>query len=286
MKKIAVTIIFSILLIASTISANAVFEKNETESVSFLDGVATWNVGDSWTYDVDDFTAHYEQGGQMIHFEGTIDDFVLTVADVGQNTYTVDFTGKLDCGYAIYLSASNGLIVYLIGNMKPTTTRMQGSIVFTKSNLQIRDISGIIRGITMAQIDPLPFAIPVPFKAEVNGDLSTDFPLFNFPLSSNKFWEMPSMSIQMKMNVGGIFGFIQIPVTFTTQYGWTPLAFHCRNKQSITVQAGTFEAWEIQSTFFDLFRYYYAPSVGNVVKIDASLSNGEVSAELISTNVV
>lgn len=286
MKKLVITMIFTMLLIASTISARALFEKNDNNSVSFLDGVPTWNVGDSWTYVVNDFTVHYQQGGQMIYFTGKIDDFTLTVAEVGQNTYTVDFTGKLDCGYAIYLSTSNGLNVYLIGNMKPATTRMQGSIVFTKSNLQIRDITGDIRGITMAQIDPLPFAIPIPFRASIDGDLSTDFPLFNFPLSSNKFWEMPSMSIQMKMNIGGFFGFIQIPVTFITQYGWTPLAFHCRNKQSVTVQAGTFQAWEIQSTFFDLFRYYYAPSVGNIVKVDASLSNGEVSAELISTNVV
>lgn len=286
MKKIIVTILFIMLLLASNISASALFEKQDTASVSFLDGAPTWNVGDSWTYAVNDFTVHYEQGGQMIYFTGKIDDFTLTVSDVGQTTYTVDFTGKLDCGYAIYLSTSNGLSVYLIGNMKPTTTRLHGSIVFTKSNLQIRDITGVLRGITMAQIDPLPIAIPVPFKAEIDGDLSNDFPLFNFPLSTNKFWEMPSMTIQMKMNIGGIFGLIKIPITFVTQYGWTPLAFHCRNKQSVTVQAGTFEAWEIQSTFFNLFRYYYAPSVGNIVKVDASLTNGEVSAELISTNVV
>ncbi|MFO7677254.1 MAG: hypothetical protein R6V50_02555 [Thermoplasmatota archaeon] len=286
MKKIVIIFVFFMLLITSAISGSAILEsKNNDNTVSFLDDVPVWNIGDSWTYTIKDFTVDYQQEGQRIYFNGGINDFKLTVRDTSGPTYTVDFTGKLNCGYSIYLTTSNGLNLYLIGSMRQETTRLQGTVIFTKSNLNVRDISGQISGITMAKIDPLPFAIPIPYKATIQGDLSTDFPLFNFPLSTNKFWELPAMTIQMKMNVGGIFGFIQIPITFTTQYGWTPLAFHCRGKQSVTVEAGTYNAWEIQSTFFDLFRYYYAPEIGTVVKIDANMANGSVSAELSSTNV-
>ncbi len=120
----------------------------------------------------------------------------------------------------------------------------------------------------------------------MNADLSTEFPLFEFPLSSNKFWTLPDMDIVVGVQAGGIFGLINLPITFTTGYYWTPLAFHCKNKQDISVEAGTFNAWEIESTFFDLFKYYYAPEVGNIVKIDATMPNGDVHGELKSTNYV
>ena len=88
----------------------------------------------------------------------------------------------------------------------------------------------------------------------------------------------------MSVHAGGPFGLINIPITFSTHYSWMPLAFHCKDKKDITVEAGSFNAWEIESTFFDLFEYYYAPSVGNIIKIDATMPNGDIKAELKSTN--
>jgi len=285
--KIFGIIVFMLLITSAiTVVGNTNIKQKQNTGFPLLDDDApTWNVGDSWTYTVDDFTVDYEVEGTKIYFDGEIDDFIWTVADTSGSAYTVDFTGKLNCVYEIFFSSSSGSL-YLVGNMGNILTRMVGTLVFTKSDLQLKDITAEIKGITLAKISPLPIALPIPFKATIDGDLSTDFPLFNFPLSSNKFWDLPNIDIVMKMDIGGIFGLIKIPINFTTGYYWTPLAFHCKNKQSISVEAGTFDAWEIESTFFDLFRYYYAPEVGNIIKIDATMPNGDVHGELKSTNYV
>jgi len=161
---------------------------------------------------------------------------------------------------------------------------MTGSIIFTKDNLEITDLNAEIRGITAGKISPLPFALPLPFKVTIDADLSQNFPLFDFPLSPSKFWDMPNIVTTVSVNAGGIFGLVKIPVSFSTEYSWFPFAFHCINTQDVTVEAGTFNAYKIESTFFDMFEYYYAPSVGNLIKIDATMQNGHVSAELKSTN--
>ncbi len=285
--KIFGIIVFMLLITSAiTVVGNTnIKQKQNIGSMLLDDDVPVWNVGDSWTYTIDDFTFDYEVEGTKIYFDGEIDDFTWTVADTSGSTYKVDFTGKLNCVYEIYLSFPSASI-YLIGSMKNTLTRMDGTLVFTKSDLQLKDITAEIKGITLAKIYPLPIALPIPFKVTIDGDLSTDFPLFNFPLSSNKFWDLPNIDIVMKMDIGGIFGLIQIPITFTTGYYWMPFAFHCKNKQSVSVDAGIFDAWEIESTFFDLFRYYYAPEVGNIIKIDATMPNGDVHGELKSTNYV
>jgi hypothetical protein len=285
-KIFGIIVLMLLITSAITVVGNTNIKQKQNIGYALLDDdVPVWNVGDSWTYTVDDFTFDYEAEGTKIYFDGEIDDFTWTVAGTSGSVYTVDFTGKLNCVYEIFMSSSGGNI-YLVGSMKNTLTRMDGTLVFTKSDLQLKDMTAEIKGITFVKISPLPIALPIPFKATIDVDLSTDFPLFNFPLSSNKFWDLPNMDLVMKMNVGGIFGLIRMPVTFTTGYYWTPLAFHCKNKQSVSVEAGTFDAWEIESTFFDLFRYYYAPEVGNIIKIDATMPNGDVHGELKSTNYV
>ena len=95
---------------------------------------------------------------------------------------------------------------------------------------------------------------------------------------------MPEMDITLQTNFGGIFGLIKIPIKFTTHYSWTPLAFTCLNMESVTVTAGTYDAWKIQSLIGDYFEYYYAPAVGNLIKIDVNMPRGGIHGELIDSN--
>jgi len=278
------------MLICSTLMFSFLTSAGNIEKVSrerlfstIDDDVPIWENGNSWTYTIDEFTFDYEEGGQKIYFDGSLDDFTWTVSDTDGDVYIVDFTAEINCEYEIYMSSSS-VTLSVTGNMKSILTRMTGTLVFTKSNLQLQDMSAEIRGITAAKLYPIPIPLPIPFKATIETDLSTEFPLYDFPLSSNKFWNLPNMDIVVSVNVGGIFGLISIPITYTTHYSWTPLAFHCKNKQDITVEAGTFNAWEIESTFFDLFNYYYSPEVGNLIKIQANMPNGMAIGELKSTN--
>ena len=61
-----------------------------------------------------------------------------------------------------------------------------------------------------------------------------------------------------------------------------PFAFSCPYKESITVEAGNYEAWKIKSLLGGFFEYYYAPEVRNLVKINVNMPQGSIQAELKS----
>lgn len=281
MSKVAGIFVCMLLLFSIGAVAEHIDTDNNPQNIAFMDDVPEWHVGDSWTYTIDDFTVDFVFTNQRIYLDGSIDDFEWIVTDTSGSTYTVEFTGKLNCYYEIFLSSSSGEF-YITGTIKDTLTNLKGTIIFTQSDLQIRDMSGEISGIAWGKISPLPFFLPLPFKATIDGDLSTDFPLFDFPLSVPKFWNLPAMQAIMRIRAGGIFGLIQIPMSISVDYPWIPLAFHCRDERVISVEAGSFNSYEISSLFGQFFEYYYAPTVGNLIKIDANMDNGDVHGELKS----
>ncbi len=283
-KILGIMVCMLVILSAAAVAEPIKIKQISKGTTSFDDDVPTWNVGDSWTFTINDFTVDYDESGQKMFMDGKIDDFKWTVTDTSGSSYKVDFTGEITADYEIYLSSPSATL-YVTGTFKPTLTHLTGAITFTKSDLEIEDISAEIKGITMATISPIPIPLPIPFKLTLDGDLSTVFPIFDFPLHALKPWALPDIDIEMNVQFGGIFGLIKIPVTFPTHYSWTPLAFWCWSKESITVEAGTFDAWEISSIIGGFFEYYYAPSVGNLVKIDIAMPNGNVHGELKSTTV-
>jgi hypothetical protein len=284
-RKILGILIGTIFLLSIGAVAEPVLVNNkESKPTTLDDPVPTWSNGNSWTYTVDDFTVDYDDGSIKVLMDGRIDDFTWTVVDTSGSDYTVDFTGDLKADYfEIYLPTSS-FTLDVTGSFIPALTSLSGTIVFTKTDLGIKDISAELKGIALAKIAPIPINLPLPFKLTVDGDLSTEIPIFDFPLSDNKYWALPNIIATMNLNIGGYFGLIQIPLTFYTEYPWIPLAFHCKPKAEVTVLAGTFDAYEIEQTFFNIFEYYYAPTVGNLIKFDAWMPNGEVHGELISYN--
>jgi len=277
---ISILFLINIVAVASPISNML----RKTETTNFDDPVPTWEVGDTWTYTFDNFTVDYDYGDIKIFIDGRIDDFKWSVVDASGTDYLVEFTGEITAdSYEIYLPLSSS-ILHVTGSIKPSRTSLSGTIVFTKSDLEMKDLSAELKGVVGAKINQIPISIPIPFKITLNSSLSAVFPIFDFPLSDDKYWNLPALDITSNINVGGKFGLIKIPFTLTTSYSWIPFAFHCKPKTDVTVEAGTYSAYNIESTFFDMFDYYYAPSAGNLVKINAIMPNGAASGELKSTN--
>jgi hypothetical protein len=276
---IVTTLLVNIVSVAEPISDN--FKKSQTTNLD--DPVPTWKVKDSWTYTIHDFTIDYEYDSLKIFLTGRIDDFKWTVKDTSGGEYKVAVSGKIAATtYDVYLPFSSS-VLHISGSIKPLLTKLSGTIIFSQLDLELKDISAKIIGITAAKIGPIPIALPIPIKISLDSELSTILPIFDFPLYDNKFWNLPSIVIKGKVNAGGIFGIINYPITITKSYSFIPLAFHCHPKNDITVEAGTYSAYKITSILFDMFEYYYAPSVGNIIKIDATMPNGEIHGELKST---
>ncbi len=284
MKKILSILVVGVFVLSGigVVATNSQTNRSSSKAASLDDDVPVWNVGNSWTYTVSNITVNYNQGGQQIFMNGKIDDFTWKVSDTTGDYYTVAVTGKISATYDLLLNTQTST-VHLVGSFKPTLTRFKGTIQFTKSNLQVHALSFQLLGVTMMKINSLPFALPIPFKLVTVGDLSVDFPLFDFPLYGLKFWDMPDLTLTMSSTFGGIFGLIQVPFTVSVEYSWMPLAFYTLGEESVTVPAGTYDAYKITSLLGDSFVYYYAPDAGNLIKIDASLPNGGLHAELAST---
>jgi hypothetical protein len=278
MKSYIVLLLVTILLF-SGIASGLPSQKNSTLTI-LDDDVPIWEVGDSWTYTVKNFGVDFSDTGISVQIQGTIDDFTWTVSSTTGSDYTLDITGKITADYSFYYNTGSREI-YVTGAFKPLLTRLEGTLVFTKSNLELKDIDAQIRGITMAVIQPLPFGIPLPYKIDVSGNLDAVFPIVDFPIYNGKTWSSPSLNIQMQATMGGPLGFISFPFTLSSSFpSWV---IGCIDYAPITVQGNTYNAYQIEPIFVTLFRLFYSPEVGNLVKLDAALTNGYVHAELVSS---
>ena len=283
MRKILSLLIVGAVILSGigVLAAPSQTSRHPTATATTDDDVPVWTVGDSWTYTVNNIIVNYSSGGQQIHMTGQIDDFTWTVTDASGLYYTVALTGKLTATYDILFT--QGSTYHFVGSITPQLTRLKGTLQLTKTDLQIHHVNLQLVGITMTKFNSLPFNIPVPIKLISDGGLNTDFPLFDFPLYTLKFWNLPDVTLTMSSTFGGIFGLIQIPFTVTVHYSFMPFAFWMLDQESITVPAGTYNADKIVSLIGDTFAYYYAPSAGNIVKIDLVLPLGELHAALKST---
>lgn len=281
-KNVIISLLALMLVIPSFIATAETTEKSNPIIIQ-SDDVPIWEVGDSWTFFVSEFTVNYTYGDLNIVMDGQIDDFKWTVSDTSGSSYIVDITGKVSATFACAFPIGDN-VLNVNGDINPARNKITGKIVLTKSNLEIEDFNAEIKGIASVQIEPLPIKLPLPIKITADADLSTVFPLFNFPLHLLKFWNMPDLDITMYTTFGGMFGIIKIPITFYVSYSWMPLAFSILVQESITVPAGTYDAWRIQSLIGDYFVYYYAAEVGNLIKIDVNMPSGGIQAELIDTN--
>ena len=280
---------FSMIVVADTTSnilENKEINKQQPTINQLSDDVPTWIVGDSWTYTIEEFNVNFNEGGQKIEMNGSINDFTLTVSDTSSDDYIVDFTGGINANYKISISFMSNSIT-LEGTIKEKYVKLTGQIIFGKSDLQIKDASAKIRGITAVKINSMRIALPLPFKVTMNSILNTAFPLFDFPLFIDKYWDLPHIIASMNVEAGGPFGFIKIPISASIELPAAPFAFHCHSLEEITVEAGTYTAYRISVGGLEgSMDYYYASSAGNLVKIVAYLQSGSIKGELKSTTYV
>jgi hypothetical protein len=282
MKKIISVIVVCAFILSGIGVLAAPNQTTRHPSTTFDDDVPIWNVNNAWTYTISNMVVNYSSGGQQIHMNGQIDDFTWTVTDTTGDYYTVGLTGKLTANYDITFPSGSSTY-HFVGSFTPQLTRLKGTLQLTKSDLQIHHVSLQLIGITMTKVNSLPFNIPFPIKLISDGSLTTDFPLFDFPLHLLKFWNLPDVTLTLSSTFGGIFGLIQIPFTVTAQYSFAPLAFWVLDQETVTVPAGSYTADKVISLISDEFAYYYAPDAGNIVKIDLRLPYGELHAALKST---
>jgi hypothetical protein len=268
--------------------------------------VPVWEVGDQWTYQIDDITLLYQEEGKYIDLYLTISELPLTVTSTAGEFYTLEFQTTASGDSQVNADLGDGPV-----NLTITFTDLviSGNVLIDKSTLGIKEVSAAFtKGKFYVDIIDQPYfelpsflqKISAKITMNVTTSFSTPFSLLAFPMNTGVFWNSTATNLTINGKVqslwfnlilflnkmGKLFGneflppevaallpIIDIKEALTTlgsgnvfQIPALDSAFFCMNTENITVPAGTYDAYNV-TLIGGLGQCYYAPAAGNVVKI-------------------
>lgn len=320
MKSKIVGILVCIMLMTTFLTMATNVENVDLKKIShntlttslFDDDVPTWNVGDTWTYAIDDIDIDIEDN-KSVHIHMQIDELPLTVIDNTGGLYNVEFSAKISGNYSVYIEQENNTIDV---EGKLTGTKIEGNIFFTESNLGIQKIDINLSGILTIKINKLPegspfpeipFPIPVPATIEANFDFGAPYALLDFPLNTSKIWGLSATNFTVNGEIRSVWlNIINFINNIATAFGSplldpelaellpnvdikkaldmfnesnifeipeVPSIFSCFNQEMVEIPGvGTFNAYNISIAEI-LGKIYYAPEVKNIIKISGQLGD-------------
>jgi hypothetical protein len=262
--------------------------------------IEPWSVGNSWIYNIHTFEMKLDITflDLLIEGAGALQNLELTVTDEDEDSYTLGFEGEI-----------TGNINLVNKFMKPgvmlRSITLDGDMVIDKSTLGIKQIIAHLKGRAFPLLGRIPVPVLLPFEITVDTEVNKVFEYVNFPLKTDKKWFYDNIAFTMKPDIDtaglNIFKLMNrianlLNMTLFPPEGFSitfsSLVFKCVDMQSIFVEAGTYEAYQL--SFKDIVNYYYSPSAGNVIKISTEFEDfvlpfiGSLSmkleGELISTN--
>jgi hypothetical protein len=277
----------------------------ETMSTTYNADVPVWEIGDQWTYQIDDISIVNQQEGKSINLLLTIAELPLTVTRTTGDFYTLEFQTTVSGQYTMSIDPGDGPANFSITF---SNVDLSGEVFIEKSTLGIKEISAGFKKEKIS-IEIEQSYIPLPsflqrFSAKITMDITAtfepSFSLLTFPLNTGIVWNLTSTNITINGEIQSIylnlinfinkmaklFGkeflppeiakllpIINIKDALTTlgNENVFPIpavsnAFFCLNTENITVPAGAYEAYNI-ILFGGFGQCYYAPTAGNVVKI-------------------
>lgn len=287
MRKKIVGIFVCMLLIATMaipISALNKDGKLENKPISIVADVPTWEVGDSWTYDTRYYQAVKENNTIVAVWDGSL-ELTLEVIDDTGDMYTLHANAKPVQG-----------LFDLPGKIDMKTTRFSyfdTTVKLYKSNLAIIENEYMFKAILLLTLGPIPLPIPIQMQVYMLSKFEPAWELLPFPLYDGKTGYTPQSNLNQTWDMNMFWGII--PVQSDSNEGWVGNAtYQCVN-ESITVPAGTYDVYRINSSVKfneygeDWYRSYYCEDVGNIVKCAYNLDqdSGDTAVlwemELLST---
>lgn len=198
---VCILLMTSYITIAENIdktSATSSFKKISNASV---DNVPIWDIGDSWSYKVENMAIDFEQGGQYIHLILETNKLQLKVNEVRTETYIVEINADVSGSGNIYVDLGDGPVNITL-KLKDTT--LIGTVVFNKTDLGIKQLNPILSGRVIVDVIEQPYVEvnlpPIPIRVTMNitlDDLSNPISIINFPLEIGNIWGINSTNISI-----------------------------------------------------------------------------------------
>jgi hypothetical protein len=256
-----------------------------------------------------------------------IDNLPLEVTDDSGGSYTLSFSA--DVTGDIYGQKDDGVnVTEFLGTLARTTLTGtiefdQTTLGITAINALL---DGSLRvDVKKNGASILPFLFPIPATIDMNVVMDQPYVLVDFPMNTSKIWGLSANNITLDgtiqsiwLNIinlidtlmvlflpdGGLippeykhlFPVIDISEVFDIlgyvqpmNISGLPGIFACFGNESVTVTAGTYDAYNI-TMLGGLGIMFYAPGVKNIIKIEGAFAEelpyiSDIEMELISTNV-
>lgn len=326
MKIKLIGVLISIMLITTLIvvaQPSKIITKetsaNPPVSTAYSVDVPVWDIGDQWAYRIDNITLTTNQTGNEFYLYLEIADLTLTVTDINDTSYILDFKTSVKGNSIINTNFGDGPINMTI-NLP--ALKISGKVTIEKSTLGIKALSANLSGRFWIDIIHQPYidfsipVIPVYVRANLISDFSLPFSMLSFPLNTNMSWNSTETNITINGEIRSpwfyLFHFVNSIYPFLppeiepllpivnikdafTQVGtgnvfgvpMIPNAFYCLNTEMINVPGGDYEAYNI-TIMGGAASCFYAPSAGSVVKITGNIQQiipyvKNINMELLST---
>jgi len=311
-RKIKLLICITLVFITLTSATNAInlnLKKNSNNNLkicSIEDDVPVWKIGETWTFIVNTIDQISPSG----HLQISIGDLPLKVtADTGLS-YNVEFKANFN-GFYETPQEQDPYIKAIFKNSK-----IEGDISFRKTDLGIEEINIKLSGGLGFNIDSssLPFpipSIPLPYTININLEFDNGLALYDFPLDINKIWNLAQTNLIINGNMHSLWLYLinfmnkiyqfldpeiasllpvidikealeQIMGSNIISFPEMPGFFVCLNKETRTVAAGSFQAYNI--SLLGVGNIYYAPEIGNFIEISLSTFKMELKKHAISSD--
>lgn len=207
------------------------FKEYEDETLS-SDDVPTWEVGNSWTYEISnvDFVLN-EVEERYIDIHLKAGELHFEVTEASSNSYTAQISiPDADVDVAIEMDLGTGdppinISAHLFN------ISIEGNVYFEKSTLGITGIDLTITANLDLSSLPINFSIPpiiqklldiIPFKITINlqADFDSPYEIINFPINTDKTWGIPSVNVTVDGDIKSIwFRIIKVVNTFARLFG-------------------------------------------------------------------
>jgi hypothetical protein len=264
MKKKLIGIMVCTLLISTVLTAagkvNVEQMSNGPDVTLFDDGdVPVWEVGYSWTYSGE---LNIEEDENTLNV--LFNEAYFCVVDDSGGSYKVAFAGGINGEFAI----NDSLIVV-------SADDVSGMLYLSQSNLGIEGIDIFMSGSIKAE--------GIPYSLSGDVDITITYQetrnLIEFPISVGKTWTVPSTTTSVDIVIT-LFGFIK--KTYHLEDTFEERNAECMSIEEVTVGTHTYEAYNI--SYAEGSWAYYAPPVGNIVKVLPFDETVDFSLEMIATS--
>lgn len=261
-KKLVIMMAFMLFALPLLSSAEKIsyIKKNDGETglINQLDAPMFGN-GDNWKYDIELESSL----GDAMSFNWVFENVLFTVSSDSGSNYEFDIDGDVSGEINLFE------IQLVSGSLRDTT--ITGTTTVEKSNIGIKEIDVVISGkIAVANI-PLKS-----FTMDIDLTFSPSYNAVSYPLSVGKKWTVPLSDVTGSVDIS----LLNNPVLIDDIVGGDYC--ECTGIESITVPAGTYDAYKILSDE-DVTERYYAEEVGNFVKAYGDVGN-MIDIQLKSTN--